>query len=133
LHTDAGLGLDEVALTGTIIGMVLFGLLADRLGRKGLYGYELMIILTALGGVAFSSEGYIRPTDDGKGYTSSMDIYAAIFWWRFILGLGIGAEVRPIVSFPGPCSVLPLTQLVSSTQCLPSLLPSSPLQSTAGP
>jgi MFS transporter, PHS family, inorganic phosphate transporter len=93
LRADAGLGLDEVTLMGTIIGMVVFGHLADRLGRKGLYGYELMIILTALGGVAFSSEGYIRPNDDGEGYTSSMDIYAAIFWWRCILGLGIGAEV----------------------------------------
>jgi len=73
--------------------MVVFGHLADRLGRKALYGYELMIILSALGGVAFSSEGYVHVNDDGTGYTSSMDIYAAIFWWRFILGLGIGAEV----------------------------------------
>ena len=82
-----------VTLSATVVGMILFGHIADRLGRSALYGFELFIVLTAVGGTAFSSEGYIVANSSGDGHRSSMDIYASLFWWRFILGLGIGAEV----------------------------------------
>lgn len=89
---DAGLVLDMVTLTATILGMVVFGHLADRLGRSKLYGIEVIIVLVAVGGAAFSSAGFIihqgRPDERG-----SLDIYAALFVFRAFLGLGIGAEV----------------------------------------
>jgi PHS family inorganic phosphate transporter-like MFS transporter len=85
--------MDEATLAGTILGMIIFGHLADRVGRQGLYGYELMIILCAIGGVAFSSEGYMMSSTSGDEVIPSMNIYASIFWWRFVLGFGIGAEV----------------------------------------
>ncbi|KAK0737807.1 major facilitator superfamily domain-containing protein [Schizothecium vesticola] len=88
---DAGLVLDMVTLTATILGMVIFGHLADRLGRSKLYGIEVIIVLVAVGGAAFSSAGFIihqgRPDERG-----SLDIYAALFVFRAFLGLGIGAE-----------------------------------------
>lgn len=93
--------LDLVTLTATVLGMLLFGHLADLFGRSALYGFELLIVLTAIGGAAFSSEGYmfgartssaIATTGNDLPYISSMDIYASLAWWRFALGFGIGAE-----------------------------------------
>ncbi|KAK3364718.1 major facilitator superfamily domain-containing protein [Lasiosphaeria hispida] len=88
---DAGLVLDMVTLTATILGMVFFGHLADRLGRSKLYGIEVIIVLVAVGGAAFSSAGFIIHQGESDE-TSSLDIYAALFVFRAFLGLGIGAE-----------------------------------------
>ncbi|KAK3291161.1 major facilitator superfamily domain-containing protein [Chaetomium fimeti] len=82
--------LDLVTLTATVLGMLLFGHLADLFGRSALYGFELLIVLTAIGGAAFSSAGYMFGNTDT--YDSSMNIYASLTWWRFALGFGIGAE-----------------------------------------
>jgi MFS transporter, PHS family, inorganic phosphate transporter len=70
-------------LTGTIVGMILFGYLADKKGRKKLYGLELIIVIVATLGLTQASPGY-----------NSMNVYAWIGFWRFILGVGLGAEVR---------------------------------------
>ncbi|KAI8865361.1 putative sugar transporter, partial [Ramicandelaber brevisporus] len=43
------------AQIGTLIGQLLFGFLADRLGRKRMYGVELMIIVIGTIGCALSS------------------------------------------------------------------------------
>jgi len=82
-----------VTLTAVIIGMLGFGRLADKYGRSALYGFELLIVLGAIGGAAFSSEGYMVQTKDPGQYKSSMNIYASLIFFRFALGLGIGAEV----------------------------------------
>lgn len=85
--------LDIVTLVATVCGMVIFGHLADRFGRSSLYGFELLIVLSAVGGAAFSSEGYmVARSQDSSIYSSSMDIYASLTWWRFALGFGLGAE-----------------------------------------
>jgi PHS family inorganic phosphate transporter-like MFS transporter len=88
MSSDAGQILDLVTLTATVLGMLLFGQLADLFGRKALYGFELLIVLAAIGGAAFSSEGYMAKDSTYH----SMDIYASLTWWRFTLGFGIGAE-----------------------------------------
>jgi PHS family inorganic phosphate transporter-like MFS transporter len=98
LGGDAGLVLDMVTLTGTVLGMVIFGHLADRFGRSSLYGIEIVIVLGAVGGATFSSEGYMAADGD-----SSLSIYPTLFFWRFCLGLGIGAEQ---VSLPRPLVAL---------------------------
>jgi PHS family inorganic phosphate transporter-like MFS transporter len=96
--------LDLVTLIATVLGMLLFGHLADLFGRSALYGFELLIVLTAIGGAAFSSEGYMLGAQTSSStsmiggqtpYGRSMDIYASLAWWRFALGFGIGAEVCP--------------------------------------
>ena len=95
LKGDAAQYLDLVTLIATVVGMILFGHLADLFGRSSLYGFELLIVLSAIGGAAFSSEGYMYSdkTSSTHAYSSSMDIYASLTWWRFALGFGIGAEV----------------------------------------
>ncbi|KAF4460585.1 Inorganic phosphate transporter PHO84, partial [Fusarium albosuccineum] len=51
LGGDPGLVIDELTLTGTILGMLLMGHLADRSGRKKWYGAELAVLLVATMGM----------------------------------------------------------------------------------
>ncbi|KAI6084392.1 MFS general substrate transporter [Hypoxylon rubiginosum] len=69
-------------LTGTMIGMLLFGHLADRYGRKAVYGLELAIVVIATVGMTTASSGHL----------GSMNVYGWIGFWRTILGIGLGAE-----------------------------------------
>ncbi|KAK3386805.1 major facilitator superfamily domain-containing protein [Podospora didyma] len=93
---NAGMVLDELTLVAMVIGMLAAGHLADRWGRKKLYGFELTILIIATLGVVQASEGFRSQYADGS-YEYTMDIYSWIAWWRMLLGLGIGAEY-PIVS-----------------------------------
>ena len=65
---------------GTVIGQLLFGYLADRLGRKRMYGVELIIIIV----------GTVGQTLAGNGPAASF--WAVITFWRIILGIGIGGD-----------------------------------------
>jgi MFS transporter, PHS family, inorganic phosphate transporter len=69
-------------LAGTLIGQVLFGVLADKNGRKRMYGVELVVIITATLGVAMCSTGAHH----------SMSAFAWLIWWRIVVGLGVGAD-----------------------------------------
>jgi MFS family permease len=69
-------------LAGTLFGQVLFGYLADRNGRKKMYGVELMLLITSTLGVVMSS----------TGENGSMDVFAWLVWWRLVVGIGVGAD-----------------------------------------
>lgn len=92
LSGNASEVIDLVTLVGAAVGMVFMGHLADRSGRKKLYGLELAILIVATMGVVQASEGFMAKNKDGTT-KNSMDIYAWISFWRFTLGFGIGAEV----------------------------------------
>lgn len=82
LHLDAtevGLAASTY-LTGAVAGSILFGHLADRLGRKRLYTATLLVYLVGTAGSALSW---------------SFASYAA---WRLITGAGIGGEYAAINS-----------------------------------
>jgi PHS family inorganic phosphate transporter-like MFS transporter len=85
---EPGLTIDLVTIGTTTLGMIVFGHLADRLGRKRLYGVELFIIILGTVGIIQASNGYTRNDTE-----HSLNVYAAIAAWRGIQGLGIGAEV----------------------------------------
>jgi PHS family inorganic phosphate transporter-like MFS transporter len=74
--------LSVVTLGGSIIGQVAFGLGADVWGRRKMYGVELIITISATIGMVMSSNGI-----DG-----SMSLIVWLLIWRFVLGIGIGAE-----------------------------------------
>jgi len=66
--------LGSTSLLAAAIGSVVFGRIADLLGRKRIYGYEVLVL--AIGAIASA--------------------FAPSFWWlvlfRFILGIGIGGD-----------------------------------------
>lgn len=65
-----------------MIGQVVFGFLADKYGRKKMYGVELLLLISATLGVVMSSEG-------AEG---SMNVFAWLIWWRIVVGIGVGAD-----------------------------------------
>ncbi|KAB5511396.1 major facilitator superfamily domain-containing protein [Coniochaeta sp. 2T2.1] len=65
---------------GTVVGQLGFGALADIVGRKKMYGLELIIIIFATIGQALSSD------------SPSMDIIGVIIFWRVLMGIGIGGD-----------------------------------------
>lgn len=65
---------------GTVFGMVVFGYLADLLGRKKMYGIELMIIITATLAESLCSA------------SPAVSIVGVIVFWRVIMGIGIGGD-----------------------------------------
>ncbi|KAJ2337230.1 hypothetical protein GGI00_000373 [Coemansia sp. RSA 2681] len=66
---------------GCIFGQLAFGYLADRLGRKKMYGTELIIIIVCTIGGAFAG-------NTARG----LSVYWILFIWRFCLGVGIGGD-----------------------------------------
>ncbi len=71
-----------MTLGGSAVGQLIFGILADKFGRRRLYGLELAVVIFATLGMAEAS----------TGMNNSMDIMGWIIFWRFFIGLGIGAE-----------------------------------------
>lgn len=65
---------------GAVVGQVFFGWLADKLGRKRMYGIELMVILMGTVGQALSAQG------------PSVPIVLPIIFWRIVMGIGVGGD-----------------------------------------
>lgn len=63
-----------------MVGQLLFGYLADHVGRKRMYGVELIIMIV----------GTIGQTLAGNGPAASF--WAVITFWRVIVGIGIGGD-----------------------------------------
>jgi len=82
LHLDASdVGLSASAyLAGAVGGSILFGHLADRLGRKRLYTATLLVYLVGTAGSALSWD------------------FASYALWRLVTGAGIGGEYSAINS-----------------------------------
>jgi MFS transporter, PHS family, inorganic phosphate transporter len=74
--------LNLVTLAGSLVGQILFGVLADSYGRQRLYGIELIVVIFSTIGVTQSS----------SGVNGSMEIIGWLCAWRFIMGVAIGAE-----------------------------------------
>lgn len=65
---------------GTVVGQLGFGYLADVVGRKKMYGLELIIIIFATLAQALSSDSY------------AISIVGIIIFWRVLMGIGIGGD-----------------------------------------
>jgi PHS family inorganic phosphate transporter-like MFS transporter len=83
--------INGMTLAGSMLGQLLFGYLADRYGRTRLYGVELVIVIFSTIGVASSSSGV------GK----NMAVLGWLSSWRFLMGVGIGAECEYVMNVKG--------------------------------
>ncbi|TFK40044.1 phosphate transporter [Crucibulum laeve] len=80
LNKNQDLGVKVATPVGTLVGQLLFGWLADIVGRKRMYGVELMIIIVATFAQALS------------GHAPAIHIIGVLVVWRFIMGVGIGGD-----------------------------------------
>ncbi|KAH9972155.1 major facilitator superfamily domain-containing protein [Lactifluus volemus] len=77
-HQD--FGIEMASPVGNLLGQLLFGRLADLVGRKRMYGIELIIIVTATFAQALAGTG------------PAVNIVGVIAVYRFIMGVGIGGD-----------------------------------------
>lgn len=80
LTSNQDLGLKVASPVGTLIGQLLFGWLADIVGRKRMYGIELILIIFATFAQTMA------------GRADAISIIAALVLWRGIMGIGIGGD-----------------------------------------
>lgn len=77
-HADTAIKVSTSA--GTVIGQLGFGYLADVVGRKKMYGLELIIIIFCTVAQALTSDSY------------AISIVGIIVFWRVLMGIGIGGD-----------------------------------------
>ena len=65
---------------GTVIGQLIFGYMADWIGRKRMYGIELMIILAATLAQSLSAS------------STALSMVGVMVFWRIMMGIGIGGD-----------------------------------------
>jgi MFS transporter, PHS family, inorganic phosphate transporter len=65
---------------GTVLGQVGFGWLADLVGRKRMYGLELILIIFATLAQSVSSD------------SPAISIVGVLIFWRVLMGIGIGGD-----------------------------------------
>ncbi|KIY66419.1 inorganic phosphate transporter [Cylindrobasidium torrendii FP15055 ss-10] len=80
LSTDQDLAIKVATPIGTLVGQLLFGWLADVVGRKRMYGVELIIMIVGTFGQCLSANGH------------AINIFGVLVVWRFIMGVGIGGD-----------------------------------------
>ena len=76
MPTNSDTAIKVATSGGTVVGQLGFGFLADVVGRKKMYGLELIVIIFATLGQALSSS------------SKSMDIVGVIIFWRVLMGVG---------------------------------------------
>ena len=80
LPSSANTAIKAASSGGNILGQLLFGWLADVVGRKRMYGLELVIIIVSTVAQALSSN------------SPSVSVVGAIIFWRVMMGVGIGGD-----------------------------------------
>ncbi|GBE87453.1 Repressible high-affinity phosphate permease [Sparassis crispa] len=81
LNDNLGLGIKVAMPVGNLFGQLFFGWLADLVGRKRMYGIELMIIIVAT--LSQATAGYVPGV---------INMFAVIIFWRFVMGVGVGGD-----------------------------------------
>ncbi|KAK9479908.1 major facilitator superfamily domain-containing protein [Lipomyces japonicus] len=80
LPTTSDTAVKVATSAGTVVGQLFFGWIADVVGRKRIYGIELMIIILGTLGQALA------------GRSESLDVIGLIIFWRVLMGIGIGGD-----------------------------------------
>jgi PHS family inorganic phosphate transporter-like MFS transporter len=71
-------------LIGIFLGQVGFGILADVIGRRKVYGLTLAINIM----------GTLGLTTAASGFNSSMSLIGWLVFWRLVMGIGIGVDCK---------------------------------------
>ena len=80
IPTSADTAIKLSTTAGAVIGQVVFGWLADKLGRKRMYGLELIIILVGTFGQAITGTG------------PAVSFLGPLIFWRIVMGVGVGGD-----------------------------------------
>lgn len=76
MPTNSDTAIKVATSAGTVVGQLGFGALADIVGRKRMYGLELIVIIFATLAQSLTSNSY------------SINIVGVIIFWRVLMGIG---------------------------------------------
>lgn len=79
-HADTSIKVATSA--GAIVGQCVFGYLGDYLGRKKMYGVELMIIISTTLAQSLCGE------------STTLSIVGVLIFYRVIMGIGVGGDCK---------------------------------------
>src|SRR4051794_29389264 len=65
---------------GAIVGQIVFGYLADLLGRKKMYGVELIIII------------FCTLAQSLCGSSTALSFVGVLIFYRVVMGIGVGGD-----------------------------------------
>jgi PHS family inorganic phosphate transporter-like MFS transporter len=80
IPANAQTAIKAATSAGAVIGQIGFGWLADLLGRRRMYGIELVTIIAATLAQSLSSP------------SAAITMAGLIIFWRVIMGIGIGGD-----------------------------------------
>jgi len=80
IPTNSDTAIKVATSGGTVLGQVGFGWLADIVGRKRMYGLELILIIFATLAQALSAP------------SRAISIVGILIFWRVMMGIGIGGD-----------------------------------------
>jgi MFS transporter, PHS family, inorganic phosphate transporter len=80
IPTSSDTAIKVAASAGAVIGQTVFGYMADWLGRRKMYGVELLIILGATLAQSLSAS------------SSALSVVGVMVFWRVMMGIGIGGD-----------------------------------------
>ncbi len=80
ISTQADTAIKLATTAGAVIGQVFFGWLADKLGRKRMYGIELIVIIVGTFGQSISGSG------------PGLAFLGPLIFWRVFMGVGVGGD-----------------------------------------
>ncbi|TKA65455.1 Repressible high-affinity phosphate permease [Friedmanniomyces simplex] len=80
IPTSADTAIKVATSGGTVLGQLGFGILADIVGRKKMYGLELILIIFATLAQSLTAA------------SPGVSIVGAIVFWRVLMGIGIGGD-----------------------------------------
>lgn len=80
MPTNSDTAIKVATSGGTIVGQLGFGALADIVGRKKMYGLELIVIIFATVAQALTSN------------SPSINIVGIIIFWRVLMGIGMSSS-----------------------------------------
>ncbi|KAI4116550.1 MAG: hypothetical protein LQ338_007693, partial [Usnochroma carphineum] len=80
IPTNSDTAIKVATSGGTVLGQVGFGILADVVGRKKMYGLELILIIFATLAQSLSSA------------SPAISVVGLIIFWRVLMGIGIGGD-----------------------------------------
>lgn len=82
IHPTADTAIKVATSGGTVIGQLGFGYLADQVGRKRMYGLELILIIFATLAQSLSAN------------SPALSLVGVIIFWRVLMGVGIGGGTQ---------------------------------------
>ena len=80
IPTNSDTAIKVATSGGTVLGQVGFGWAADIVGRKRMYGLELILIIFATLAQSLSSD------------SRAISIVGILIFWRVLMGVGIGGD-----------------------------------------